>query len=97
MGVHNMGIYKKVYIGHVETINTNANVNEKVVKSKVVALQLQGFNKNNLPEYKPLRKYSEYYKIITVEPILGFVSDNRINRELKKTGKEEVKILKKVA
>ena len=92
-----MGIYNKVYIGHVETINTNANVDEKVVKSKVVALQLQGFNKNNIPEYKPLRKYSEYYKLISVEPINGLVSDIGINKALKKTGKEEVKVLKKVA
>lgn len=92
-----MGIYNKVYIGHVETINTNANINEKAVKSKVVALKLLGFDKNRIPKYKPLRKYSEYYKLISVEPISGIASNSRINKALKKTGKEEVKILKKVA
>ncbi len=92
-----MGIYNKVYIGHVETINTNANVNEKAVKSKVVALKLLGFDKNKIPKYKPLRKYSEYYKLISVEPINGFPSNSKINKAIKSTGKEEVKRLKKVA
>ena len=92
-----MGIYNKVYIGHVETINTNANVNEKAVKSKVVALKLLGFDKNRIPKYKPLRKYSEYYKLISVEPINGFPSNSKINKAIKNTGKEEVKRLKKVA
>ena len=92
-----MGIYNKVYIGHVETINTNANVNEKAVKSKVVALKLLGFDKNKIPKYKPLRKYSEYYKLISVEPISGFPSNSKINKAIKSTGKEEVKRLKKVA
>ena len=92
-----MGIYKKVYIGHVETINTNANISEKAVKSKVVALRLAGFDKNKIPKYKPLRKYSEYYKLISVEPVSGFPSNSKINRAIKNTGKEEVKVLKKVA
>jgi hypothetical protein len=38
-----------------------------------------------------------YFKIIDFEPINGFVTDKGIDRALKKTGKEEVKILKKVA
>ena len=92
-----IGLYNKIYIGHVETINTNANINEKAVKSKVVALKLLGFDKNKLPKYKPLKKYSEYYKLISVEPINGFVSDRGIKKALKNTGKEEVKVLKKVA
>lgn len=92
-----IGLYNNVYIGHVETIDTGANMNEKVVKSKVVALKLLGFDKNKIPKYKPLKKYSEYYKLISVEPINGFVSDNGINKALKNTGKEEVKVLKKVA
>ena len=92
-----MGIYNKVYIGHVETINTNANINERAVKSKVVALKLLGFDKNKIPKYKPLRKYSEYYKLISVEPINGFPSNSKINKAIKNTGKEEVKRLKKVA
>ena len=90
-----MGIYNKVYIGHVETINTNANINEKFTESKVVALKL-GFDKErNIPVYKPLRKYSEYYKIHSVERLDGFVTDGMINRAIKNTGKEEVKVLKK--
>ena len=92
-----MRMYKKVYIGHVETINTNANINEKAVKSKVVALRLLGFDKNNIPKYKPLRNYSEYYKLISVEPVNGFPSNSKINKAIKNTGKEEVKRLKKVA
>ena len=92
-----MRMYKKVYIGHVETINTNAKVNEKAVKSKVVALRLVGFDKNNIPKYKPLRNYSEYYKLISVEPVIGFPSNSKINKAIKNTGKEEVKSLKKVA
>ncbi len=92
-----MRIHSNVYIGHVETIDTLANVNERAIKSKVVALKLLGFGKNKTPIYKPLRAYSEYYKIRSVEPITGLVSDNKLNRELKKTGKEEVKVLKNVA
>ena len=93
-----MAIYNNVYIGHVETINTNANMNENFTESKVVALKLDGFDKiKNIPKYRPLRKYSEYYKLLSVERLNGFVSDNMINRALKNTGKEEVKILKKVA
>ena len=91
-----MAIYNNVYIGHVETINTNANVNEKITESKVVALKLDGFDKvKNIPTYKPLRKYSEYYKLLSVEKLTGFVSDSMIDRALKNTGKEEVKVLKK--
>ena len=92
-----MGIHNKVYIGHVETLNTNANIDENVVKSKVVALKLAGVDKNKIPKYKPLKRYSEYYKLISVEPISGLVSDNKIKKVLKSTGKEEVKVLKKVA
>lgn len=92
-----MRIHNNVYIGHVETIDTLANIDERPVKSKVVALKLLGFSKNKTPKYKPLKKYSEYYKLISVEPITGLVSDNKLERELKKTGKEEVKVLKKVS
>lgn len=93
-----MGIYNKVYIGHVETINTNANVNENVVEHKVVALQSLGFDKKTKTrKFKKLRPYVGYFKIIDFEPINGFVTDKGIDRALKKTGKEEVKILKKVA
>ena len=92
-----MRIHNNVYIGHVETIDTLANIDERPIKSKVVALKLLGFSKNKTPKYKPLKKYSEYYKLIIVEPITGLVSDNKLERELKKTGKEEVKVLKKVS
>ena len=93
-----MAIHNKVYIGHVETINTYANINEKFTESKVVALKFDGYDKvKNIPKYKPLRKYGEYYKLLSVERIDGFVSDSMINRALKNTGKEEVKVLKKVA
>ena len=37
-----------MYIGHVETINTNASMNEKFIESKVVALQLDGFDEINV-------------------------------------------------
>ena len=91
-----MGIHSKVYIGHVETINTNANINEKFTESKVVALKFDGFDKNkNIPKYRPLRKYSEYYKLLSVERLDGIVSDGMINRAIRNTGKEEVKVLKK--
>ena len=93
-----MAFHNNVYIGHVETINTEALENEKCIKSKVVALKLTAFDTSKrIPTYKPLKKYSEYYKIISVEPILGLVSDSAINKALKKTGKEEVKVLKKTA
>ena len=97
-----MGIYNKVYIGHVETINPDVNESVSPVESKVVALKLAGFDKiNKLPTYRPLRKYGEYYKVVSVEPKpltsgLGSVVDDRvINFALKKTGKPEVKQLKK--
>ena len=93
-----MGIYNKIYIGHVETINTNAYENEQFTESKVVALKLIGFdNINKIPKFKPLRKYSEHYHINSVEPISGYVSDKKIDNLLKKTGKPQVKILKKMA
>lgn len=93
-----MALYKNVYIGHVETINTTALENEQFIEPKVVALKLVGFDQaKNIPTYKPLKKYGEYYKIISVEPILGIVSNSTINRALKNTGKKEVKVLKKVA
>lgn len=94
MGVSNMGIYNKVYIGHVETINTNANVNENAVEHKVVALQLLGFDKNRIPKYRQLRNYVGYFKLMSVEPVSGIVTDKGIDRAIKKTGKEEVKVLK---
>ena len=79
-----MGIYNKVYLGKVETINTNAKENEPFVEHKIVALQLKGFNTvNNKPEFKPLRRYREYYKIVTVEPINGFVTDGMINQKIR--------------
>ena len=91
--------YRNVYIGHVETINPDAKDNTNCIEHKVVALELIGFdNKKKIPNYKPLRKYSEYYKLISVEPILGKrISDKKINKALKNTGKSEVKVLKKVA
>lgn len=93
-----MGLHNKVYIGHVETINTNANKNEQFIEKKVVALKLTGFdNIKRIPTYRPLRKYGEYYKLISVEPMLGLVSDSKINRKIKSTGKKEVKVLKKTA
>ena len=93
-----MGLHNNVYIGHVETINTTALENEQFIESKVVALKQVAFDANKrIPTYKPLKKYGEYYKIISVEPILGLVSDTAINKALKNTGKEEVKVLKKVA
>ena len=92
-----IGLHSNVYIGHVETINTNANIDMKAVESKVVALKLLELDNKKIPKYKPLKKYGEYYKLISVEPISGYVSDNKINKALKKTGKEEVKVLKKVA
>ena len=100
----NMAFHNKVYIGHVETINLEAYERTSPVESKVVALRLAGFDKiNNIPTYKPLRKYGEYYKVLSVEnkPVtagIGPFIDNRIiNEAIKKTGKQEVKVLKKVA
>ena len=93
-----MGIYNNVYLGYVETINPNVFEKEKFLESKVVALQLVGFDdKKQLPTYKPLRRYGEYYKLISVEPILGLVTDSKINRKIRSTGKKEVKVLKKVS
>lgn len=99
-----MGIYNNVYIGHVETINSDTNEYLSPVESKVVALKLTGFdNIRKIPKYKPLRQYSEYYKVISVEPkpltggLGNIVGDKLINKALKKTGKQEVKQLKKVA
>ena len=99
-----MGIYNKVYIGHVETINPDVYETVSPVESKVVALKLVGFdNTRKIPKYKPLRKYGEYYKVISVEPrpltggLGNIVDDKTINLALKKTGKQEVKQLKKVA
>ena len=93
-----MALYNKVYIGHVETINLETYEKNSPIESKVVALQLSGFDKiNKLPTYRPLRKYGEYYKVISVEPLTGLVNDKMINQAIKKTGKQEVKLLKKVA
>lgn len=93
-----MALYKNVYIGHVETINTTAYENEQFIEPKVVALKLVNIDTNKkISTYKPLKKYGEYYKIISVEPLLGIVSDSAINKALKNTGKQEVKVLKKVA
>ena len=93
-----MALHNNVFIGHVETINPNVLENQKFTESKVVALQLVGFeNDKKTPSYRPLRKYGEYYKVLSVEPILGLVSDNKINQRIKQTGKPEVKVLKKVA
>lgn len=93
-----MAFYNKVYIGHVETINLDAYENTSPIESKVVALKLSGFDKiNKLPTYKPLRQYGEYYKVISVEPLNGLVNDKMINQAIKKTGKQEVKLLKKIA
>lgn len=93
-----MTLHNKVYIGHVQTINPDADENNSIVESKVVALRLIGISAvNKLPQYKPLRKYKEYYKIEKVEPINGIISDEKINKVLQMTGKPEVKQLKKVA
>jgi hypothetical protein len=99
-----MGIHSKVYIGHVETINPDVLESLSPIESKVVALKLTGFDHiNKVPKYKPLRKYGEYYKVISVDnkPLTGslgnIVDDKKINIALKKTGKQEVKQLKKVA
>lgn len=93
-----MALYNKVYIGHVETINLDAYEKNSLFESKVVALQLAGFDKiNKLPTYRPLRQYGEYYKVVSVEPLNGLVNDKKINQAIKKTGKQEVKLLKKVA
>lgn len=93
-----MGIYNKVCIGHVETINTTANINEAFTEHKVVALKYKGLDKKKkIPKYEPLRRYVEYYKLLSVERLDGFVSDSQIDKALKNTGKEEVKVLKKVA
>ena len=93
-----MAFYNKVYLGHVETINLEASAKTSPVERKVVALQLSGFDKiNKLPTYRPIRQYGEYYKVISVEPLNGLVSDKMINEAITKTGKPEVKLLKKVA
>lgn len=98
-----MGIYNKVYIGHVETINPDVYESVSPVESKVVALKLIGFDVRKKPKYKPLRQYSEYYKVVSIEPepltggLGNIVDDKTINMALKKTGKPEVKQLKKVA
>lgn len=98
-----MGIYNNIYIGHVETINPEVNEKLSPVVTKVVALKLVGFdNTKKLPKYKPLRRYGEYYKVVSIEtrPITGnignIVDDRIINQAIKKTGKPEVKLLKKV-
>ena len=91
-----MGLHNNIYIGHVETINTTAFENEQFIEPKVVALKLVSFDVNKkMPIYKPLKKYGEYYKIVSIEPILGIVSDSGIKKALKNTGKQEVKVLTK--
>ena len=93
-----MALHSKVYIGHVETINQDALESEKLIESKVVLLQLIGLDEiSKQPKYKPLKKYSEYYKIVEVEAMNGLVSNSKMEKALKKTGKKEVKLLKKVA
>lgn len=92
-----MRIHHNICIGHVETINLDVYENESLLESKVVVLKLEGNDKNNLPKYRPLRKYKEYYRLNKVEPLSGFVSDSMINQAIQKTGKQEVKQLSKVA
>lgn len=92
-----MALHHKVYIGYVQTVNPDVYEKTSVIESKVVALRLVGMDvQNKLPRYKPLREYQEYYKIESVEPINGIVSDTGINKALQMTGKPEVKRLKKV-
>ena len=83
-----MSLHNNVYIGHVETINIDNSENDSVIESKVVVLKLS--KNNNKSIYKPLRKYSEYYKVTNVEPLKGLVNDKLINQAIQKTGKPEV-------
>ena len=93
-----MGLHSKVCIGHVETVNLEAKETGSMTESKVVVLRCVGVDKGNkLPIYKPLRNYKEYYKIQKVEPLSGLVSDTKINNALRKTGKQEVERLQRVA
>lgn len=93
-----MGIYKNICIGHVETVDLNSKDKKSLIQNKVVALSYIGTDKiTSLPKYKPLRKYTEHYKIISVDRISGLVNDKMINNAIKRTGKEEVKKLKKSA
>ena len=66
-----MALYKNVYIGHVETINTTAYENEQFIEPKVVALKLVGIDANKkVPTYMPLKKYGEYlHKFYVLEKI----------------------------
>ena len=87
-----MGIYNKVYLGHVETINTTGIKNDVYIEPKVVALKLVDYDySTKMPKFRPLRNYNEYYKIINVEPLNGYVSDSMIDKAIKNTGKQEVK------
>lgn len=90
-----MALYNNVYIGHVETVNIDSYEKDSVVETKVVVLKLSGYDeKNKTSNYKPLRKYGEYYKITNVEPLKGLVNDRIINQAIQKTGKPEVQQLK---
>lgn len=92
-----MALYNNVFIGHVETINLENYESPNPTESKVIALRFTGIDKiNKIPKYRPLRKYSEYYKLIKVEPLDGLVNDKMINQAIQKTGKQEVKQLKKL-
>ena len=88
-----MRIYNNIYIGHAETFNPDE---KKLVEDRVVALKLAGYDKNKNPILRPIRKYT-YYKLKNYERINGFITDKGIDRALRKTGKQEVKVLKKVA
>lgn len=96
-----MRLYNKVYIGYVETVNLDVNVCKSPIESKVIVLKQESTDKNRIVTYKPLRKYNEYYKLVSVDkkPLTGtfgnIIGDNDINQALKKTGKQEVKKLKK--
>lgn len=86
-----MGLHNKIYIGHVETVNMDSYGNTIPLESKVIVLK-----GNGKQEFRPLRKYSEYYKLSSIEPLNGILSNSKINKIIKNTGKQEVKVLNKV-
>ncbi len=95
---------KNIYLGYVDTINTNAYVGEDNLKPKVIKLKKTGIDSNGVIQYEPLETPNEYYNIHEVKPLTNYMlpyepnllTKKKINQIVKRTGMPEVsKVLSK--
>lgn len=86
---------EKIFLGLVETINPDATMDERQIVPKVVVLEK---GKQSL---KPIKTY-EYHNINKIVPLASymedkeigwFISKDKINQIVERTGLEEAKVL----